>query len=370
MTMKSMMILLATAMGAVVVAASAVRLPQEWKHADRSYQFLFPRDHASHPEYRIEWWYYTGNLAAASGRRFGYQVTFFRVGIEAAPASPSRWAVRDLFVTHLAVTDIDRRKHLASERLNRAGIGWAGAATDSYRVWNDGWQASLSGGRHQLRARDRDFGVDLVLDEDTPAVLHGDAGFSRKGAQQGNASHYYSLTRMPTRGTLIVDGQPLTVSGSSWMDHEFGTTLLEPDQAGWDWFSMQLDDGTDLMVFQLRGKDGSIDSQSSGTLVLRSRRTMPLRREDFALVPGRTWTSPVSGAAYPVEWEVRVPHEGLVLRVRPAVDAQELAALSTGVTYWEGAITIAGTRAGAPIAGRGYLEMTGYTGRPMGEVLR
>jgi predicted secreted hydrolase len=290
--------------------------------------------------------------------------------------------VRDLFMTHLAVTDIGRGRYVAREKLNRAGIGWAGAATETYRVWNDQWQASLEpaarpnagaapgASRHRLIARDGDFGLDLTLDEGGPPVRHGDAGLSGKGDQAGNASYYYSLTRMPTRGTLIVGGEPVAVSGSSWMDHEFGTTILEPHQTGWDWFSIQLDDGTDLMVFQLRDRDGRAVRQSSGSLIPAGGQPMVLRSDAFTLKPGRTWTSRDSGASYPVEWDVQVPGAQLSVSVRAAVDAQELAKLSTGINYWEGAVTITGTRAGRPVTGRGYLEMTGYSGRPMGEIMR
>ena len=332
-----------------------------------------PGDHASHPDYRIEWWYYTGNLAAADGRRFGYQVTFFRVGVDARPANPSRWAVRDLHMAHLALTDVDGGRHLTAERLNRAGVGWAGAATDTLEVWNEEWRVGLEGTTHRLQAREnRDgFGVDLRLTPAKPAVAHGRDGFSQKGAQPGNASHYYSLTRLATRGRLFLDGEALDVEGLSWMDHEFGTSFLEPSQQGWDWFSLQLDDDTELMVYVLRQRDGSIDPHSAGTLVDAAGRATALDAGDFRLVPGRVWSSPASGAAYPVAWRVAVPGAGLELRVEAAVDSQELSTgESTGVTYWEGAVTATGTRGGRPVRGRGYLEMTGYAGPPMSEVLR
>ena len=345
----------------------------EWRRARRDRALELPRDHASHPDYRIEWWYYTGNLAADDGRRFGYQLTFFRVGVDARPANPSRWAVRDLYMAHLAVTDVDSGRHLTAERLNRSGVGWAGAATDTLDVWNAGWRVALEGTAHRLRAReDPDgFGVDLRLVPVKPPVAHGSGGYSRKGAQPGTALHYYSLTRLETRGRLFVDGAAVDVEGLSWMDHEFGTSFLEPSQQGWDWFSLQLDDRTELMVFVLRRRDGSIDPHSAGTLVDEHGQPTPLAAGDFRLVPGRRWSSPASGADYPVEWRVEVPSAGLALDVRAVVDGQELrTGESTGVTYWEGAVTAAGTRGGRPLRGRGYLEMTGYSGPPMSEVLR
>ena len=346
-----------------------------WKAADPGYTLSFPRDHAAHPEHRIEWWYYTGNLRASDDRRFGYQLTFFRVGVDREPVNPSRWAVRDLYMAHFAVTDVERGAHHVAERLNRAGIGWAGASTETLHVWNDGWSVTLDeddGRVHQLAAASDDgsLALDLRLDPAGPPVLHGVNGFSQKGAEVGNASHYYSLTRMRTTGSLLVDGEDVEVQGLSWMDHEFGTSFLEPAQAGWDWFSIQLDDGTDLMVYVMRRIDGARDPQSSGTLVLPDR-VSRLQVEDYRLTPGRRWTSPGSGAAYPVNWRIEIPPHGLDLAVTAAVDAQELeTGQSTGVTYWEGAIDVRGTRDGVPVAGSGYLEMTGYAGAPMSTVLR
>lgn len=340
-----------------------------WKEASPDRAVVLPADHASHPDYKLEWWYYTGNLDAASGQRFGYQLTFFRIGVDPAPASPSRWAVRDLFMTHLALTDVTGRTYRFTERMNRAGPGWAGASPTAYRVWNEDWSASRgAGGVHHLAARSDAFGLDLSLDENRPAVLHGDHGYSRKGASPANASHYYSLTRMPTTGTITVAGRALAVTGQSWMDHEFGTSFLEPDQVGWDWFSIQLEDGRDLMIFQLRRKDGSIDPRSSGTLVERNGTAVPITlASGFRLDPGRSWTSPASGARYPVAWTVHLPGAALELQVTAAVDDQELrAAQGSGITYWEGAIDVSGRG----VKGRGYLEMTGYAGAPMGHFLR
>ncbi len=410
-----------------------------WRAVDPGYTLSFPCDHAAHPDHRIEWWYYTGNLRAADGRRFGYQLTFFRVGVDRRPVNPSRWAVRDLYMAHFAVTDVDDGAHHVFERLNRAGVGWAGASAETLHVWNDGWAAviedgagaeaaavagravddaaasaeaaaaagrpvgrdgpavtsddgqtrrascdassrdadavTFGGGGHSIQrltaaSDDGAVAIDLRLDPVAPPVLHGANGFSQKGASAGNASHYYSFTRLRTSGRLTVGGETFDVEGLSWMDHEFGTSFLEPAQAGWDWFSIQLDDGTDLMVYVMRRTDGARDPRSSGTLVTPAG-PVRLRVDDFRLTPGRRWMSPVSGAAYPVAWRVEVPAQGLVLDVTAAIDAQELrTGRSTGVTYWEGVIDVRGTRAGAPVAGVGYLEMTGYAGAPMSTVLR
>ena len=342
-----------------------------WRQAEAGYDLQFPRDHGSHPGYRIEWWYYTGNLAAEDGRRFGYQVTFFRAGVDPAPKNPSRWAVRDLFMAHLAVTDMSRARHLVAERLDRGGVGWAGAREGTLSVWNGDWRADLVGETHQLVAVDRQFGVDLSLEPGKGAIPHGERGLSRKGVEPGNASYYYSMTRMPTSGHLVLDGETIGVTGASWMDHEFGTTFLEPSQVGWDWFSLQLDDGTDLMVFRIRRDDGGRDLPLAGTWVDADTEITVLSGDDVALEPGRRWASPTSEAVYPVEWRLAVPARLTELRIEAVIDTQELdTRASTGVTYWEGAVTVSGRVGERTVKGRGYLEMTGYAGQPMSEVFR
>ena len=374
------MMRIAHALPALVLAGAVVAGAQDdradWLSADPDYRLAFPRDHASHPDHRIEWWYYTGSVETPRGRRFGYQLTFFRVGIDRRPLNPSRWAVRDLHMAHLAVSDIAGGGHHVAERLNRDGVGWAGASPETLHVWNDGWSVRLDGatgeGAHLLNAASDDgaLAVDLRLVPALPPLLHGAAGYSQKGGQAGNASHYYSITRLRTNGRIVVDGEAFDVSGLSWMDHEFGTSFLEPAQVGWDWFSLQLDDGSDLMVYTMRRDDGAPDPRSSGTFVAPDGDITRLAAGDYALVSGRRWTSPASGASYPVGWEIRVPSLGMDLDVEAAVDAQELqTGESTGVTYWEGAIDVRGTRGGAAVTGQGYLEMTGYAGPPMSRVL-
>ncbi len=346
--------------------------PGAWRQALPGYVFQFPRDHASHPDFRIEWWYYTGNVETVDGRRFGYQVTFFRVGVDPAPANPSRWAVRDIFMTHVAVSDPAGRRYRYAERLSRSGPGLAGARTDRYEVWNEDWSARLDeNGRHVLRTSGHAAAVDLILDEGEPPVVNGTNGISQKGSQPGNASHYYSVMRMPTRGTLTIEGERHSVRGVSWMDHEFGTSFLEPDQQGWDWFSIQLDDGHELMLYQLRRGDGSRDPRSSGTLVSPDGRVTHLADGDFTLArTGPSFHSRVSQARYPVAWQVSVPSHGLDLTVTTPLEDQELhTAASTGVTYWEGLIDITGTVRGRRATGRGYLEMTGYAS-PMGRIFQ
>jgi predicted secreted hydrolase len=355
---------------ALVASSPAAEKPaaaEDWKTVETPHPFAFPRDHAAHEDYRIEWWYYTGNLQAKDGRRFGYELTFFRTGIVRRPENPSRWAVRDLYITHFAISDLASGKFHFFERLNRRGVGWAGAESDRYRAWNGDWEVRLAGDRHLLSAYEGGQRLELTLTPTRPPVLHGDRGLSQKGPSRGNASHYYSLTRMETAGTLAVGGQEFSVTGLSWMDHEFSSSFLEPGQQGWDWFALQLDDGRDLMIYQIRTQDGRPDAQSSGTLVRADGTSIGLRRADFSLAPGPRHKMPGSGAEYPIAWRLRVPGHDLDLNVEAAMPDQEMnTTASIGVPYWEGAVAIRGTASGKPVAGRGYLEMTGYAGKGLG----
>jgi predicted secreted hydrolase len=342
----------------------------QWREAEAGYRYSFPHDHAAHEDYGLEWWYYTGNVKTKEGRRFGYQLTFFRVGVVREPVNTSRWAVRDLYMTHFAISDIERKDFRSFERINRAGVGWAGAESSDYRVWNEDWEARLDGADHLLAAREGDYELDLRLALAKPEVIHGDNGISQKGSSAGNASHYFSLTRLQTSGRLKVGGETFEVTGLSWMDHEFGTSFLEEEQTGWDWFSIQLGDGRDLMMFQIRRRDGSIDPRSSGTLIDADGRAVHVPFSEFALASGDVWRSTESGANYPTAWTIDLPRYGLRLSVKAAFDDQELRTTeSTGVTYWEGSVEVEGTAGDKKIAGRGYLEMTGYAGQSMGAIL-
>ncbi len=331
--------------------------------------FVFPADHGPHPDYQTEWWYYTGNLDTADGRHFGYQLTFFRRAI--TPTMETRasdWATNQIYFAHFALTDVSANRHTASERFSRGAAGLAGAQSAPFRVWLENWSVeslNADGSTVRLRASDTPFGqgemaLDLTLASAKPPALHGDAGLSRKSAQAGNASYYFSYTRLATEGALTVDGRRVNVSGQSWMDHEFSTTVLGPDAVGWDWFSLQLNDGRELMLFQIRQKDGSIEALSSGTLVARDGSTRHLTKDQFRVDVGAHWKSPRTGGNYPARWALSVPSEGLTLDVVPFVADQEM---DISFKYWEGAVRFEGQAGGAPVTGVGYVELTGYGGQ-------
>ena len=347
-------------------------IQERWYEARAGYPYAFPRDHASHNAYKIEWWYYTGNLETEAGRRFGYQLTFFRTGITPQITNPSRWAVRDLYMAHFCISDLEQTAFHSFEKLNRAGIGWAGAETDFYHVWNENWQAQLEGKDHLIKANQDGYQLDLRLSSEKAEVIHGENGISQKGSSAGNASHYVSLTRLRSTGSITVGGETFAVTGLSWMDHEFGTSFLEADQTGWDWFSIQLDDNRELMMFQIRRADGSIDSRSSATLIEADGRAVQIPFDEFTLKPtGVSWRSQTSGANYPTEWLIELPKFDLRLKVSAAFENQELQTTeSTAVTYWEGSVNIEGVSGERKIKGRGYLEMTGYSGQNMGAIFQ
>ena len=338
---------LAVLMALPLFAAYRVALP--------GFHFEFPRDDFSHPEFQTEWWYYTGNLRAADGHRFGFELTFFRHGVSRDRAT-SVWDVRDAWMAHLALSDIDGKRFYHTERLNRSGAGLAGADLMQGRVWNGNWSAQIGEREQKLSAMADGFRFEFTLQPEKAPVIHGAGGVSQKAAGAGRASHYISYTRLAARGSIEAGGQTFAVEGLAWMDHEFFTHQLAPDQTGWDWFSLQFDDGSELMLFRIRHKDGSSDAHSAGTYVDAQGRSRHLARDDFALTPGATWTSPESGARYPVEWKVRVPSLGVDASLETHLPQQELS------KYWEGAIEITGTRQGRALHGEGYLEMTGYAG--------
>jgi predicted secreted hydrolase len=340
--------------------------PPDFRPALPGWPYVFPRDHGPHREFKTEWWYYNGHLKDNGGNRFGYQVTFFRVGLIPGPlpAGGSRWRVREVYMAHLTITDIRNKTFLFHEKADRGNLDLAGADEGRYRVWVENWKAEEAGQGHQITAGDRDLGLSLQLIPTRIPIIHGINGISQKGAGIGQASHYYSLTRLETKGVLNLRGKTIPVTGLSWMDHEFGSNQLQADQVGWDWFSIQLDNGMDLMIYQLRHSDGRVDPHSSGTLVLADSRTSHLPLSGFKLRTLGFWKSPHSQATYPASWEIYLPQEELRLELVPLAADQELRTpKSTRVTYWEGAVKVNGKVRGRPVEGHGYVELTGYEKR-------
>jgi predicted secreted hydrolase len=337
-------------------------LAAQYRTALPGYRFEFPRDYFDHPDFQTEWWYYTGNLKSTNGHRYGFELTFFRQAVGRDPAPAATWDVRDIYLTHLALSDLDGQEFYHTERMNRAGPGIAGVSASSARIWNGNWQIQWEGADQKLQAVEKQFQLHLTLHSEKPPVIHGENGVSQKSQGAGHASYYISLTRLAAVGKLELNGETLDVSGLAWMDHEFFTHQLEADQVGWDWLSLQLEDKTELMLFRIRRKDGSLDPFSAGTFVDAQGRSTHLRAADFILRPlAENWTSPATGRNYPIAWKIVIPKLEIELEASTSLAAQELAGkTSLAPTYWEGAITLAGHRGAMPLAGLGYLEMTGY----------
>lgn len=324
--------------------------------------FAFPDDHGAHPGFRTEWWYFTGNLASAEGERFGFQLTFFRNQLRPQPvARASAWAADTVFMAHFALTDAKAGRFHAFERFSRGALGLAGVEASPFRVWLEDWQVSgPSLETSTLEARQGELAFELQLSPGKGVVMQGKKGLSQKGPEPGNASFYYSLPRLPARGTLTMGDRRHNVAGEVWLDREWSTSALSPGVVGWDWLSLQLDDGRELMFYRLRRADGGATAESSGSLVAADGAVTAVPLESLRLESVGTWTSPATGAPYPVRWRLALPAEGLELEISPLLEAQEL---DLSVRYWEGAIAATGTSAGRPISGRGYLELTGYDGR-------
>lgn len=352
--------------GAALLLALVPPQEEAWKRVGPELELVFPTDHGAHPEFETEWWYLTGHLEDEAGARFGFQFTVFRRGLEpGARGEGSALRATEAYAGHLALTDVARGETRFAERLRRSSP-LARAATDELDVHLEDWslvraQASALSSSETLvlEAGDpaRGFAYSLRLTPEKPLVLHGERGYSRKGADPGNASAYVSWTRLAVTGTLRLDGTERTVTGSAWYDHEFGSTVLADGAVGWDWLSLQLADGRELMAFVLRDAAGAPLAASAGTLVERDGTPRPLARADFRLSATARWTSPRTGATYPAGWTLALPAHNLELTLTPLVPDCELVGSAMDVAYWEGPIDVSGT-----VTGRGYAELTGYHG--------
>lgn len=327
--------------------------------------FEFPRDHGPHPTFRHEWWYLTGHLAADSGERFGFELTFFRVALAHPDANPpgpgaSAWRAREIYVAHFALTDIKRRQFHSTERYARAALGLAGAQASPLRVWLGDWLLHASGDSWQIQAVDAGYRLNLAMNPERPPVANGERGLSQKSDAPADASYYYSIPLLAVHGLLVRDGQSLSVTGHAWLDREWGSGALGADEAGWDWFACQLSDGSELMFYSLRRRDGSEDAHSAGTWVAADGRVRALSGADVKINVQSYWTSP-RGGRYPARWQVSVPALALTVELHPVLADQEL---QVRPRYWEGAVDIAGRRDQHAVSGDGYVELVGYARPP------
>jgi predicted secreted hydrolase len=340
----------------------------EFARAVEPRAFEFPRDYGSHPEYKTEWWYLTGVLKTEAGELLGYQATWFRSALVPNAASRrSTLATRDLFFFHGAISDAKAGHFAFDQATSRGASSWAGVDNEPLRVYLFGHSLERSGnGQWRVRFTVQEQKVDLRLTPKRPPLLHGaQPGLSRKGPNLGQASYYFSHSRLQTVGTIQREDSATTVpvTGTSWLDREFGSNQLSEDQVGWDWFSVALDDGTDLMLYRMRKKDGTVAPESAGTLRFSDGRRAHLKKGDFRVQTLKHWQSPESGAKYPSRWQLNVPGHQVDLAVQPLIADQELRTRSsTGVTYWEGICSFQGTVGGQPVGGHGYVELVGYAG--------
>lgn len=334
----------------------------EFARAEGPMAFEFPKDQGAHNDFQTEWWYYTGNLATESGRRFGYQLTFFRRAIISPSVRTDRlseWGVEQVYLAHFAMTDVQNNRFYASEKVGRGAAGLAGAVGEpAYEVWLDDWRVvQVAENEYLMQAKTEQGAIELRLQNLKGEILQGDRGYSRKGEEFGNASYYISQTRLKSSGEIRLSGERFEVNGLSWMDHEFSTSALGEDQVGWDWFALQLNNDMEIMLFTLRKDDGSIDRFSSATLILPDGQTQLFSSDEFTVEVRDRWKSTKTGAVYPSEWVIRIPAVGLILNVQPLISEQEL---TLSYVYWEGAVFTEGSIGNQIVGGYGYVELTGY----------
>ncbi len=345
----------------LALSATGAAETQEFERARPGKTFSFPRDHYSHPEFQTEWWYYTGHVRSRDGRSFGYQLTFFRTALQRKKSGESKWALNTIYFAHFALTDQKEKAFMFREKISRGALEQAGAGTDRFHVWVEDWSLKGEGTDHLLEARDPSMTIRFRLTPLKPPVVNGMDGVSQKAEGDGYASYYYSLTRMKTGGELTLRGERMTVEGISWMDHEFGSNQLREYQVGWDWFSLQLGNNTELMLYLIRHQDGTLDPYSSGTLTYPDGASRHLTLEEFEIEVKGTWKSRKTGGRYPARWRIRIPQLNIDLKVTPTVSDQELVTQeSTRIAYWEGSVSVNGSYEGKPVSGLGYVELTGY----------
>jgi predicted secreted hydrolase len=341
----------------------------DFKRALPGRTFSFPRDHFSHPEFKTEWWYYSGHLYDQEKKSYGYQLTFFRTGLKRETVTKSKWSIQNLYFAHLALTDESKKRFEYREKISRGSLGEAGVTPyqedeKPFRIWIEDWFLEGKGAAmrdHFLKGGYQNFGIELLLTPEKKPVIHGQNGISQKAEGEGYASHYYSITRLKTKGKIFLKKKEIPVQGTSWMDHEFGSAQLREYQTGWDWFGIQLENGVDLMIYQIRHQDGKVDPYSSGTVIFPNESHRHFSLREFQIEVLDRWKSKKSGATYPSKWRIVVPSHRIELILTPTVKDQELITQeSTRVTYWEGSVKVEGRYQGQRVIGMGYAELTGY----------
>lgn len=356
--------LVSVSSGGQVSATSSLVAPElnldDYARAIEPFDWDFPEDFGAHPDFLTEWWYYTGNVETEDGRRFGYQFTIFRRAISPADNSTdSEWRTNQVYLAHFTVSDIESNEFYHDQRFSRGSAGLAGATVDPvYRVWLEDWEILAQNGDASLvsiQAESDEFSINLTLEQTKAPALQGDNGLSQKSNTEGNASYYYSLSRLVTTGAIIIGDETFTVSGNTWKDHEFSTSALGTNALGWDWFGLIFDNDTELMIGQIRLEDDSTESTFGGLIIYPDGSSEYLSASNFTINAIDTWTSPHTGAEYPSGWEISVTtsQETFNFTVTPLMLDQELA--DTDPTYWEGAVQISGD-----VTGYGYAELTGY----------
>jgi predicted secreted hydrolase len=352
----------------LLLAWGCTSTPVQYPTISPGHALTFPRDHFAHPEFRTEWWYYNGRLETETGDVYGFQLVFFirRTDNDYIYGLPARLHSNPTHLSHFCLTDVAGQRLHFGERLtpDQTQGGDAGTRTDSFLVWNGDWSARESGGVHHLEAHYSLFDLALALTEAKPPVLHGEDGFFLKsdGPDFDRGTYYITHSRLVGDGVLTIAGKPQKVRAIAWRDHEFGSHQLAPDQLGWDWFSLQLDDNTELMLYMLKQRAGGWGPLSKGTYVRADGSTVALTKEDIILTPLRSWPSRFGAGDYQVDWRAQIPKLGLDLTVRPVLDNQEInSRKSTMVIYWEGLVSTRGEKDGKPIAGNGYVELCGNT---------
>jgi predicted secreted hydrolase len=342
--------------------ADAAQTADGWSLVTPGWRYQFPRDHGPHRDFKSEWWYFTGNLVAADGREFGYEVTWFRQGVmPKRPEGASRFVVQDFKFAHFAISDIPAGQFHFVQKVSRGAYDEAGFGDGGVGplAWIDDWGLSIApDGTWHIEAEEEGRSLELRLTPVKGPVIEGEDGISRKSAGPGHASCYYSFTRMRAEGRLGLGGAPVDVKGETWFDHEWATNQLAEDQAGWDWFCEQLGDGTELMLYRMRLKNGQVDPASSGTWTRKDGTVTYLKADDFTLTPQRWWKSVKTAANYPIGWRLEIPRLKVELNISTPMDDQELH--FPAITYWEGLTHAMGTAGGVPVTGHGYMELTGY----------